>query len=70
MYRYKNKSTEDELREVERETKFDTTEVPIDSDFPTAGQQFGQVKIVDDSGTLYFILLAKGKRFRAALTEF
>ena len=41
----------------------------IRSDFPSATQNF-QASIVDDSGTLYLVITAKGTRHRVALSAF
>lgn len=68
--RHKGRELEDEMDDLEKTLSLQNLGgTSIDSTFPIA-QQGTSFHIVDNGGTLYFVLVAKGKRYRTTLTEF
>jgi len=61
---------QEQLRQLEQELSFENLYPDVDSAFQMASQQKANIRLVDDSGTLYHVVYAKGKRYRVALTEF
>ncbi len=61
-----------EQRFDEIEKNFGLDNLPgtdIKTSFPVASDKFS-MGVIDDSGTFYLVVTAKGSRYRVALTEF
>lgn len=64
-------SAEERFSELEKTLSLENlVGTEIKTSFPDAGSEQTFIELVDDSGTLYIVVLAKGKRYRAQLTEF
>lgn len=62
---------EQRMNELEKEFGLNNiVDIPVDENFPVAGQGKGNFHVVEDSGTVYFVLTVKGKRYRMSFTEF
>lgn len=62
-----------EQRFIEQEKEFgleNIQDIPIKTEQPSSGEDKSAMHFVDESGTLYFVLTAKGKRYRVQLAEF
>lgn len=62
--------SEQKFNDLEKELGLGNINIEVESAFPEASQQQGNLKIVKDSGTYYLVLIADGGRFRVALTSF